>query len=301
MCALPAWQYISPSSISSPGHFIRHLSHILSRRRGVNYEKLTHPHTSPPRFLPSLTTQLPNLTSLTLYSLTLGGPSPHGSQKDDALQLINTTGLRELHVIDVFTSAGFWTQSSPQALKVVEFAYKYRREEEGLFEFLDIDGIVEFVGRLREVVGLTVCLSLDGEEGTGRIDAVRGEKARRFAEAVEKVGMELVVLDGTMFELQLDEVDAFLKADLKLKVLAISISLDGGWEKTLARLSKTETGIQELEVVGVDYNGEFVGLEKEWVGAFEGKWSDLRSVKVSVLKSGSEHWLNQNGTWTKKM
>ena len=256
---------------------------------------------SPPRFLPTLTSLLPNLTSLTLYSLTLGGPSPRGSQKEDALQLLNTPALRELHVIDVFTGPGFWAAPglSPPALKVVEFAYKYRGDQQGEFDFIDVDGIVDFVGKLAGVVGLTACLSLDAEEGGGRIDVVRGEQARRFAGAVEKAGKELVVFDGTMFALQLEEVKTLLKAHSGLKVLAVSVSMDAPWENILTGLAQNESDIEDLEVVGVQADGGIGGLKREWMKGFEGKWRDLRSVKISALRRDPEHWVKENETWTK--
>ena len=256
---------------------------------------------SPPGFLPALSSRLPNLTALTLYAVTLGGPSPQGTQKEDALHLLSTPTLRELHAIDVYTSPRFWAELCPPGLKVVELAYKSRGgEDEGLFEFIDVDGIVDFVGKLRDVVGLTVCWSPDESEGGGRIDVVRGEQARSFVGAVKGLGTQLAVFDATMFALRLEDVKTVLTANPKLRVLAVSVILDGGWEKVLAGLSETESGVEDLEVVGVELDSKVSGaIERVVMIRFDEKWKELRSVKVSILRNGSEHWVKENGTWRK--
>ncbi|TVY37266.1 hypothetical protein LSUB1_G006132, partial [Lachnellula subtilissima] len=111
----------------------------------------------PPGFLQALGQALPNLRSLTLYSQLFAGTTQ--DSQDDAVAFIQgATGLRELHVLDVFAPPGVFTRIAgalAPGLGFLELCYTYRHSDAaGFLGTLPVKEVGELV---REgLVALTV-------------------------------------------------------------------------------------------------------------------------------------------------
>lgn len=148
----------------------------------------------------------------------------------------------------------------------------------------------------------------DDREGTEvGIKPVSGKDARNMVEKLVSEGEGLVMADATMFELNINDIEPILDGLKRLKVLNFTVGLENGFDEILGVLGKKERAVEILEIVGVPGEGMVEGLKKgegfvrrEEVEALGGKWKGLKSLKVSVLRTKSEKWVNEGERWEKK-
>ncbi|KAF4624854.1 hypothetical protein G7Y89_g13315 [Cudoniella acicularis] len=149
----------------------------------------------------------------------------------------------------------------------------------------------------------------EDREGTEEgIKVVGGEAARGFMASLVEGGEGLVMLDATAFEFGKEEVVKILEKCAKLKVGSFSAGLESGWKELFESIGEKLGGLEELEIVGVPgeamveklKEGSEAGLDTGLLEKLSGKSEDLKSVKVSILRTKGEHWLKENGTWRKQ-
>ncbi|CAL3967111.1 unnamed protein product [Diplocarpon coronariae] len=270
----------------------------------------------PPGFLTAVGKRLPGLTSLTLYSQLLAGTTPHS--RDDALTFVRCQSqLREIHLLDVFASEGFYAHlaaSVGPALRFLEINFTYRHSDPDFLQNLPRQEVAPWVrGGL---LGLTASISRpdgtgddDDREGTELgILPVQTKDSGELVERLRRVGGEMVMLDLTMFQLDLESVGRVVDACPQLKMLGITVGLETGWRELFALLG-TEgrgRGIEVLEVVaapGVAFvasvqGGEAAGLSQEvLVAVGAAGCPELKRVKVSILRTHGEQWVKDGGEW----
>ncbi|KAE8450377.1 hypothetical protein EG329_006451 [Mollisiaceae sp. DMI_Dod_QoI] len=275
----------------------------------------------PPSFLTQLGDRLKALKSLTLYSQLLAGTTPES--RDDAVTFITAQHeLQELHLLDVFTPPGFWTRFAGALnpdLKFLELNYTFRHSDPEFLKSLQAGEVVRFVKGRKGLLGLTLSVSApdvvpddeDDREGTEVGVLVVGEGGEREAlvDALvdPEMGGGLVMCDVSMFELSLEELGRVVDACGMVKVLGVSVWLEKGWEELLGKLVGRDSAVEMLEIVGVPgvelvekmKGGEMVGLSKEWLEKLARKWKGLKSVKISILRTKMEQWVNRSDVWTK--
>jgi len=144
-----------------------------------------------------------------------------------------------------------------------------------------VGGLVGVMG----LVGLTLSLLAPDEEDDGEgmeigVNVIGGVDARDLVGKVILSGEELVMLDVTMFELDVKEVEMVLDGCGKVKLLGVSVGLENGWEEVVNVWGKKERRIEVLEIVGVPGEG------------LVGKWKGERKVGLSneVLGGLSNNW-----------
>ena len=172
----------------------------------------------------------------------------------------------------------------------------------------------ELVGT--QLLGVTLCISApdvtedeDDREGTEmgvRVVGVRDKGV--LVERLVQEGAKLVLLDVTMFEIRVGEVEMLLDACGEVKVLGLSVGLERGWDEVLGVLGKKERGFEALEIVGVPgeamvekikaYDGESQ-LKKEELEKVSMACKRLKSLKVSILRTKIEQWVKEGDVWTK--
>jgi len=277
----------------------------------------------PPGFLTELGKKLPSLKSLIVYSQLFAGTTL--ASNDDAIAFIaGQTALEEVHLLDVFFSPGILTSLSSSfhpSLKFLEMNYAYRHSNPQFLASLpskECAALIKKVGK--GLVGLTMSISApdivmddkNDREGTEvGILPVRGQDARVAAEILGRGGGEWVLCDVTMFELTIQELDKILNANQQLKVLGVTVRLDGErlWDEILGVVGKEERGLEVLEIVGVP-GDEVVErikrdddkrlLEEEMLESLDGNCKGLMTVKVSILRTRTEEWIREMVGWRKK-
>jgi hypothetical protein len=269
----------------------------------------------PPSFLVALGKRLPNLKALTIYSQLFAGANP--ASREDALSFIKfQPEIQELHLLDVFGSSGFFLDLSKvlsPTLKFLEVNYTFRHSDPQFLSTVPSKDMSALVST--GLVALTMSISApdvtedeDDREGTEvGVKPVAGKDARDVAEKLVQEGEGLVMLDATMFELNMEEVEKILNGLRKLKVLNVTVGLESGWEAVLKVLGK-ESSIEVLEIVGVPGEGMVEGLKeggeallkKEEVEKLGGKRKDLKSLKISILRTRVEQWVREGAVWEKK-
>jgi len=222
----------------------------------------------------------------------------------------------------VFGPKGFFTElasAMPPGLKFLEISYTYRHSDPGFLSTLPKGSEMgQFVGK--EMVGLTMCMSApditddeDDREGTevGILPMQKGEGSVVVKDLVEK-GKELVMLDVTLFELGIDEVKGALNACPKLKVVGFTVGLEKSWPEVFEALESKGrdegVGVEVLELVGVPGEGLVESIKNGGEASVRSgdlenlgkKWRDLKSVKVSLLRTGVEMWIREGEGWVKK-
>lgn len=232
--------------------------------------------------------------------------------------IAGAAALREFHVLDVFAPPGVFTRVAgalAKGLGFLEVSYTYRHSDAA--GFLGTLPVKEVGALVREgLVALTVGIGapdagaveeVDEEDVEGTEVGVRlvgGEEARGVVKKLVGGGKGLVMLDVTMFELRVEEVETLLGACEKLRVLSVAVLLSGGWEEVLGVVKGKLEGVEALEIVAVP-GDEFVeklkaggaaGLTDEALGKLA-EGSKLKSVKTSILRTNAEHWVQRGGSW----
>ena len=273
----------------------------------------------PPGFLGELGRKLGALKALTLYSQLFAGTTQ--DSRDDAINFIKTqTELKEVHVLDVFGPGGVFTDLmsalSPD-VKFLEINYTFRHSDP---QFLASVPSKEILGGLEgrgALVGLTIGVSgpdvtddEDDREGTEvGMRPVSGE-GEAFVERIENLGEGLILLDATMFELSVGEVEKVLEVCKGVKILSVSVGLVNGWGEVLNVVGKEGKGaaVEQLEIVGVPGeelverlkgSGELV-VEKGELDALGVRCKGLKTLKVSILRTRMEFWYKVGEEWVKK-
>jgi hypothetical protein len=203
-----------------------------------------------------------------------------------------------------------------QDVKFLEISYTFRHSDP---EFLKSIPGAEIVRGLKVgLVGFTACMTApevtqDDEDREGTevgMRPVSGEGGV-LVKKLWGVGESLVVLDLTMFEVSVQDLQGILDACKKVRVLSISVALENGWGEVLNIVGKEGKGaeIEQLEIVGVPKeelverlkgSGELVVEEGE-LEALGERCMGLKSLKVSILRTKGEHWVKEGEEWTKKL
>ncbi|KAE9371214.1 hypothetical protein N431DRAFT_491614 [Stipitochalara longipes BDJ] len=272
----------------------------------------------PSGFLSELGNQIKGLKALTLYSQLFAGTTP-STHSDATSFLASQPALKELHLLDVFAPHPIFSDllsALTEELKFLEISYTFRHSDP---EFLkSIPGKEILSGVKKGLVGLTACVAKpevteDEEDREGTevgmrpISGLGGEVVGRLKE----VGGSVVVLDLTMFEVGVKEIEGILGSCKGVRVLSLSVGLKDGWGEVLNVVGKEErgSGVEELEIVGVPSielverlkgSGGLVVEEGE-LEALGTRCKGLKSLKVSVLRTGAEWWLKEGGEWVKKI
>lgn len=270
----------------------------------------------PPSFLTSLSHHLSPLTSLTLYSQLFAGTT--SSSHTDAISFIKAqTQLKELHLLDIFAPKTVFADllaALGAEVRFLEISYTFRHEDK---EFLNsIPGAEIIRGLKAGLLGLSAVITApeiseedgngDGEVGMRPIPGEGGALVKKLW----GMGENLVVLDVSMFEISVSDLQGILEACKRVRVLCVSVALESGWGELMAIFGREGrgTGIERLEVVGVPSvqlverlkgGGELVVEEGE-LDALGVRCTGLKSLKVSVLRTRGEEWVREGNGWVKK-
>ena len=149
---------------------------------------------------------------------------------------------------------------------------------------------------------------VEDREGTEiGIVPIAGQTARDVVGRIGEVGKTgLVMLDVTMFEMVVGEVEGLLEGLEGLKVLSFCVGV-AGWEELFERLGRGERDVEVLEIVAVPEEGMVQSLKEvaEGLGVKGamldrlGRWNRLRSVKISILRTRGEVWVRDGVEWKK--
>lgn len=270
----------------------------------------------PMGFLGALGEKLRGLKVFTAFEQLFGG-TVEGS-KDDAVRFVRgQRELREVHFLDVFAPKGFWRDLAgalTDEVKFLEVGVTYRHEDPAFAATLPQGG--ELAAFVKEgLVGARFAMGApirtgDGEEGTEiGIMAVKGkdEGGRELVKALVEKGKGLAMCDVTMFEVSVEEVESVLDACEGLKIAAFSVGITG-WVDFFGKMAQKARGVEMLEIVGVPGSGLVeeikasgdTGLKKETVEKLGEAWKDLKSVKVSLLRTKGEEWVKESEGWVRK-
>jgi hypothetical protein len=113
-----------------------------------------------------------------------------------------------------------------------------------------------------------------------------------------------------MFEVSVSDVEGILEVCRGVKALSLSVTLQNGWGEVLNVIGKAGqgAGIESLEIVGVPGielvdrlkgSGELVVEEGE-LEALGQRCKGLKSLKVSILRTGMELWVKGGEGWAKQ-
>ena len=226
--------------------------------------------------------------------------------------------IQELHLLDVFGSSGFFSdlaKALSPSLRFLEVNYTYRHSDPQFLDTVPSKDIPVFISH--GLVALTMSISApdvtedeDDREGTEvGVKPVAGKDARAVAEKFLHEGEGLVMLDVTMFELNLGEVEKVLDRLGKLKGFNFTVELERGWDEVCEILGKKERGVEVMEIVGVPGEGmveklkRFEGpqLKKGVLEELGGKWKGLKSLKISILRTRVEQWVRKGAAWEKRV
>ncbi|PMD62908.1 uncharacterized protein K444DRAFT_610936 [Hyaloscypha bicolor E] len=273
----------------------------------------------PPSFLSELGKRLPGLKALTLYSQLFAGTT-RDSHEDAVTFIRQQKSLREVHFLDVFAPHDVFSSllsALGQEVKFVEISYTFRHSDAGFLR--SVPGKDILAGLKGGLVGFTACVTSpevteDEEDREGTEQGMRpisGEgEGEVLVRRLKEVGEGLVMVDVTMFEVSVPEVQSILESCKSVRVLSLSVGLENGWGEVLNVIGKEGkgVGIEELEIVGVPRielverlkgSGGLV-IEEGELGALGERCKGLKSLKVSVLRTGLEWWVRNGEQWVKK-
>ncbi|KAL3419791.1 hypothetical protein PVAG01_08289 [Phlyctema vagabunda] len=276
----------------------------------------------PPGFLKTLGEKLPKLKSLTIYSQLFGGTS--NESRDDAIKFIDgQSSLQELHLLDVFAPAGFFTSLADAvepSLRFLEINYTYRHSDPKFLDTVPSKELSSFVENCSQLVGLTVSISTpditddaDDIEGTevGLRPVEKEADVQKMRKAlVEKGPAKLFALDLTMFVLRPSEVGMLLEAQKGLQFLAFTVAIEScdGLAEIVGILGMGEA-LEVVEVVGVPgtrlvqklKEGKNIDVAPDQLDHLARRCPNLRSVKCSILRTKVIEWKREAGDnkWVK--
>lgn len=273
----------------------------------------------PPGFLTELGKKLPALKALTIYSQLLAGTTKES--KDDAIAFIKAQKeLQEAHLLDVFGAPSFFNElggSLSSNLKLLEINYTYRHSDPKFLETIPSNEMVAFVGKEKDLVGLTMSISApditdDDEDLEGTevgIRPVSGKHGENLVEKLTENGKSILILDLTMFELGLKEVEKVLDACPELKGLHLTVSLEKGWKEVFEILGKKERGLEFVEFIGVpgeslveelkETEGE-LRISNDLLEDVSKNCKELKALNLSILKVKPVQYLKDGDKWAKQ-
>ncbi len=158
----------------------------------------------------------------------------------DAVSFIDAQkALREVHLLHVFAPHevfGELLAALGDEARFLEISYTFRHSDP---EFLKSIPGMEIVKGLRKgVVGWTACITApevteDEEDREGTEVGMRPLEGVGEALVVrlKEVGSGLVVVDATMFEVTLADLEGILESCRGVKSVSLSVGLQNGWGK----------------------------------------------------------------------
>ncbi|RFU33110.1 hypothetical protein B7463_g3222, partial [Scytalidium lignicola] len=273
----------------------------------------------PPGFLNELGKKFSGLKAITVYSQLIGGTTKES--REDAIAFVKSqTELQEAHLLDVFGSPGFFAElgeSLSPNLKLLEINYTYRHSDPKFLETIPSKEMAAFIGKGKQLVGLTLSISPpditdDDEDLEGTEVGVRpvsGKHSESLVEALVENGKDIIVLDLTMFELSLEDLEKVLDSCHNLKGIHITVSLEKGWKEVFDVLGKKERGIEFAEFVGApgesileelkNNKGE-INLDEESLNKLSNTCKDLKALSLSILKVKVTNWTKDGDKWQKQ-
>jgi hypothetical protein len=260
------------------------------------------------------------LKALTLYSQLFAGTTTD-SHEDAVTFIKEQNSLREVHFLDVFAPHDVFSSllsALGQEIKFLEISYTFRHSDAAQF-LRSVPGM-EILRALKPGLrGFTACVTSpevtqDEEDREGTEQGMRPISGEGEGEVLvgrlKEVGEGLVMVDVTMFEVSVPEVQSILESCKGVRILSLSVGLENGWGEVLNVIGKEGkgVGIEELEIVGVPRielverlkgSGGLV-IEEGELDALGERCKGLKSLKVSVLRTGLEWWARDGEQWVKK-
>jgi hypothetical protein len=267
----------------------------------------------PRGFLVELCKAIPDIKALTLYAQLFAGTTD-GSKEDAISFLTGLKNLKEVHFLDVFTPptvmSEIATSLAPETV-FVELSYTYRHSDPGFAKGLPAGEMTGFVRSgvkaLRLAMQAPDVSALDEEdrEGTevGILPVSNEAVTMMVINALLEYGKDLVLLDLTLFEISVKDVIVVLGACPVLRVLALSVVLEKGWDELFTELKGKLGSVESLELIGVPGREAVEGLqsketflESDVLGDLGG---EVKAVTISVLRTKAETWSKETGSWVK--
>ncbi|TAQ85934.1 hypothetical protein B7494_g5750, partial [Chlorociboria aeruginascens] len=288
----------------------------------------------PAGFLSALGAELKGLRSLTIFSALVGGTT--AQSKEDAISFLTAVfasgRVQDVHFLDVFVPAGFWEEvgkgltpeegnGSPRGLRFLEISYTYRHSDSLFLQGLNGAELAALVSD--ELVAC--CLRVESPDGSaqdeedveGTEEGIRVLSRKDGGAVIERVkglgakGTGLMMLDLTMFELSVGDMASVLEGNKGLKVVSFSVVLEGTghiWGDVLGTVKEKGREIEVLEIVGSPgeelvgrlMDGGEVGLKKADLEGLSEGCRELRSVKVSILRTKVQEWSKEEEGWVLK-
>ncbi|MCJ1255818.1 hypothetical protein MMC24_003636 [Lignoscripta atroalba] len=236
----------------------------------------------PDGFLPALSTALPNLKDLTLYSQVIPATSPEAS--DSSAQFFENirSHIQELHLLDVFAPRGFFhragkllstSQSSEKPeLRFLEINYTYRHEDPEFFQLIPhAEDLAQLIGPSLVTCAINISppIETDDPQDPSNLDAEGNEykKKPQGVDALPHVLSEILVdklvgedtspkglllLNTTLYTLRLDQLVKVLERHDGLMVLNATIYLEPTEEHRSGILSALGgcPSLEQVELVG---------------------------------------------------
>jgi hypothetical protein len=254
-----------------------------------------------------------------LYSQLFAGTT-RDSHEDAVAFIKEQNSLREVHFLDVFAPHDVFSSllsALGQETKFLEISYTFRHSDAQFLRSVPAKEILR--GLKPGLLGFTACVTSpevteDEEDREGTEQGMRPISGEGEGEVLvgrlKEVGEGLVIVDVTMFEVSVPEVESILGSCKGVRVLSLSVGLENGWGEVLNVIGKEGkgVGIEELEIVGVPRielverlkgSGGLV-IEKGELDALGERCKGLKSLKVSVLRTGLEWWARDEEQWVKK-
>lgn len=235
----------------------------------------------PPGFLSALSTRLPNLKSVVIYSQLFAGITP--DQTSDAVSFFkNLQGLRALHLLDVFARPGFFSEVSQwlryntsetegearRGLMFLEVNYTFRHEDEEFMQKIQATELPRLVGP-----GLISCSfnlaepenAEDDEEDPSTSQGAPTKEGimafnKTLAEPLVKALTEeetspkgLRALNSTLFTFTPKQLGKVLAVQKNAMIVSVTVEVEPG-EKCKKELLKAMEPLKDLEQVEVIAN-----------------------------------------------
>jgi hypothetical protein len=267
----------------------------------------------PRGFLVELGKKMQGIRALTVYSQLFAGTT-EGTRGDAIAFLGSLRGLKEVHFLDVFTPMGVMREIAgalSEETGFVEVSFTYRHSDPGFAKGLPVSEMEAFVRKDVKALRLGMqapdvsAMDEEDREGTevGILPVASSTAITGILDSLLECGSGLVLLDLTMFEIVVKDVVVLLNACTSLKVLALSVALERGWEELFSEIRGKLGGIESWELVGVPGKEAVETLKgKEGFlegGMLEGLGGEVKAVTVSVLRTKAESWSLDSGRWAK--
>ncbi len=230
----------------------------------------------PPGFLSALSSRLPNVKSLVVYSQLLSGITAE-SQKDAEAFFESAQNLRALHLLDVFARPHFFDAVGPKLAKrekglmFLEVNYSFRHEDEDFLTRVPAPELPMLIGP-----GLITCafnistpdvtddpedptnIDEEGKERQGKKEGVMAFNKTVSPPLVEKLTEEdtrprnLRVLNTTLYTISPHSLGKILGMHKGLLVLSATVEVEPteDCKKELLKAIQACPEIEQVEIVG---------------------------------------------------